>query len=139
MWLRRKRLSLTILILGVGLAACSKSASTSTSSTRPTHVTPSTTSTVPSTATTPIPTTTTPPAPADAHLTISSTDWTVGELVTVTGTGCPVGHWGEAELYGGPNAPAILDGGGMFDVEMYFLTSSGDMPGGTVATTATGR
>ena len=77
-------------------------------------------------------TTTTAPAPADAHLAVSSTDLAVGELVTVTGTGCPVGHWGEPDV-DPDRVPAIVNTtSGHLGEETWFLTSTGDSAGGSV-------
>lgn len=98
---------------------------------------------VTTTSSTTVPPTTTTTAPADAHLTINATNLTVGELVTVTGTGCPVGSWGMPELYGGPNSPWIFDGPNMGDLEAYFRTNSYDVSEGEVTSdprwSATGR
>jgi hypothetical protein len=68
-------------------------------------------------------------------LTASSTDLSVGEQVTLTGTGCPPGHWGTPVLQS-DDEPAVFNpgNGGLYDAEEYFLTSSGDDAGGTVGT-----
>jgi hypothetical protein len=57
---------------------------------------------------------------------------TVGETVTVTGTGCPVGNWGRPQLYGGPNSPWILDGPNMGDLEAYFSPNAANFAEGVV-------
>lgn len=130
MRLRWKCLALTVLVTGAGLAACSPSSSTSTFSSGSTHASTTTipfTSTLPPTTTTAVPPSTTTTAPADAHLTISSTDVSVGEVVDVTGTGCPAGYLGEPDLYAvGPNAPAILHQAGYTDIGMFFLATNGN-------------
>jgi hypothetical protein len=52
--------------------------------------------------------------------------------VTVTGTGCPVGHWGEPDV-DPDRIPAIFNTtSGRFRVESWFFTSTGDFAGGTV-------
>jgi hypothetical protein len=60
-------------------------------------------------------------------LAISSTHVSVGERVTVTGTGCPTGHWGQATLVP-DNEPAIFHpgNGGLYGLdETSFLTADG--------------
>ena len=129
MRLRWKGWSLAILIIGASMAACSVSSSTSAPTRASTHVSTTSSpfrSTLPSTTTT-VPPSTTTTAPADAHLTVSSTDVSVGEVVDVTGTGCPAGYLGEPDLYAvGPNAPAILHQAGYTDIGMFFLTKNGN-------------
>jgi hypothetical protein len=87
-------------------------------------VVPSTTTTLPLPA---IPFPITPLAPANAHLTISSTDISFGKRVSVTGTGCPVGYFGQPLLYDvGPDDPAIFrQTGDHFDAESLFQTTNG--------------
>jgi hypothetical protein len=81
---------------------------------------------VTTTTSTTVPPTTTTTAPADAHLTISSADISYGELVTVTGAGCPVGYFGEPLLYNvGPDDPAIFHQAGNEDAEAFFQTKDG--------------
>ncbi len=77
-------------------------------------------------------TTTTPP---QRLLTISSTDVSVGEEVTVTGTGCPPGHWG-TPLLESDDQPAIFNpgNGGLYPLKEEFDTSPGTDPGGTAGT-----
>ena len=87
---------------------------------------------LPNTTTTSLsPPTTTPP---NRVLTISSTDLSVGEQVTVTGTGCPAGHWGTPVLQS-DDEPAVFNpgNGGLYDDEEYFVTSNSPAnAGGTV-------
>jgi hypothetical protein len=87
---------------------------------------------LPTTTTTSTSTTTSPPP--SRILTISSTDLSVGEQVTVTGSGCPVGHWGTPVLQS-DDEPAVFNAGngGLYDSEEYFDTSNSPAnAGGTV-------
>ena len=125
---RWKRWLLTTVLMGACMTACSVSSSTNSPppsrSTQVSSTTPATTA-IPSTTTTTLPSTTTT-APADAHLTISSTYLSVGELMTVTGTGCPVGYWAEPRLYQvGPSPPAIFHQAIWEDAEAFFQTETG--------------
>jgi hypothetical protein len=58
----------------------------------------------------------------------------VGEQVTVTGSGCPAGHWGTPVLQSDDD-PAVFNAGngGLYDSEEYFDTSNSPAnAGGTV-------
>jgi hypothetical protein len=80
-------------------------------------------------------TTTTTTPPPDRVLTVSSTHLSVGEPVTITGSGCPPGHWGTPVLQS-DESPAVLTpgSGGLYDSEEYFDTGPGTGPGATVGT-----
>jgi len=78
-------------------------------------------------------TTTTAVLPSlSGSLTISATDLHVGQQVTVSGSGCPVGHWGTAVLQEGTNGPLIFDTSGLDDEEQFFTSATGDEAGGIV-------
>jgi hypothetical protein len=53
--------------------------------------------------------------------------------VTVTGTGCPPGHWGTAVLQPDDEPSVLTPGnGGLYDLEEEFVTNPGTNPGGRV-------
>jgi len=90
---------------------------------------PSTSLAITTTTSSPTPSTT----PPDRVLTVSSTHLSVGEQVTVTGTGCPPGNWGTPVLQS-DDSPAVFTpgSGGLYDSEESFDTGPGTDPGGTV-------
>jgi len=120
-----------VLVLGMGLASCATPASkpepsqsVATTTTLPTLTVPSTTS----------PEQRVVPTNHDAELTISETNVSVGEQVTIAGTGCIPGHWGSAILVQGPDAPAVFNTTlGLYDGEEDFNTNSGNNAGGVAA------
>ncbi len=66
-------------------------------------------------------------------LTVSTTDLSVGDQVTVTGTGCPPGHWGEPVVQS-DDVPFVFTtaNGGLYNQEEYLSSPSGDFAGGIV-------
>jgi hypothetical protein len=129
-----------LTLLTVGAAAFSVTTTSAVhvvAPVRPSFTPTATTATTATTTSTTATATTTP-----RLLTVSATDLRVGDQVTVTGTGCPPGHWGTPVVQSDDD-PFVFSFDGLYNVEEYLFTPAGDEAGGTVGPdglwTATGR
>jgi hypothetical protein len=80
------------------------------------------------------PTPSAPPAGTggSAVLSISSTDVTVGQMLTITGTGCRPGQWATATVEPAREPLVFDDGGRLSDGEGSLVDSTGAVAGATV-------
>jgi hypothetical protein len=120
------------MLLTVGTAAWSAATDTgpphAITVSRPSRPSSPAAAVVPAPPASPTTTTTTP-----RLLTVSTTKLSVGDEVTVTGTGCRAGHWGEPVVQS-DDEPFVFNpgNGGLYNDEEYLSSPSGDYAGGIV-------